>query len=49
MRPQLKGVVWERVGEELRVVYDRRSQLLIADPAEAVEARWRTTACATAS
>jgi len=37
VRPQLKGVVWERVGEELRVVYDRRSQLLISDPAEAAE------------
>ena len=34
----LKGVVWERVGAELRVVYDRREQLLIADPNGAGEA-----------
>jgi molybdopterin/thiamine biosynthesis adenylyltransferase len=38
VRPQLKGVVWERVGDELRLVYDRRDQLLIADPDGAVEA-----------
>jgi molybdopterin/thiamine biosynthesis adenylyltransferase len=30
--PQLKGVVWERAGDELRVIYDRRDQLLIPDP-----------------
>jgi molybdopterin/thiamine biosynthesis adenylyltransferase len=30
-KPRLKGVVWERVDDELRVVYDRREQLLIAD------------------
>lgn len=32
LRPRLKGAVWERVGDELRVVYDRREQLLVADP-----------------
>jgi molybdopterin/thiamine biosynthesis adenylyltransferase len=37
-RPQLKGVVWERVDDELRVVYDRRDQLLISDPDGTVEA-----------
>jgi molybdopterin/thiamine biosynthesis adenylyltransferase len=37
-RPQLKGVVWERVDAELRVMYDRREQLLIADPDGTVEA-----------
>jgi molybdopterin-synthase adenylyltransferase len=31
-RPRLKGVVWEPVGAELRVVYDLRDQLLVADP-----------------
>jgi molybdopterin/thiamine biosynthesis adenylyltransferase len=36
--PQLKGVVWERVGGELRVVYDRREQLLVSDPDGRVEA-----------
>jgi molybdopterin/thiamine biosynthesis adenylyltransferase len=36
--PQLKGVVWERTGDGLRVVYDRRDQFLIADPDGVVEA-----------
>jgi molybdopterin/thiamine biosynthesis adenylyltransferase len=31
-RPRLKGVVWERLGDQLRVVYDRRDQLLVDDP-----------------
>jgi molybdopterin-synthase adenylyltransferase len=31
-RPQLKGVVWERADAELRVVYDRRDQLMVNDP-----------------
>jgi molybdopterin/thiamine biosynthesis adenylyltransferase len=34
--PRLKGVVWERVESDLRVVYDRREQLLIADPHHSV-------------
>jgi molybdopterin/thiamine biosynthesis adenylyltransferase len=37
VRPRLKGVVWEREGDELRVVYDRRSQLMVADPGGAVQ------------
>jgi molybdopterin-synthase adenylyltransferase len=37
VRPQLKEVVWERVGAELRVVYDRREQLLIGDPDGSVQ------------
>jgi molybdopterin/thiamine biosynthesis adenylyltransferase len=33
MRPQLKGVAWERLdGDSLRVVYDRREQLIMDDP-----------------
>jgi molybdopterin-synthase adenylyltransferase len=35
-RPRLKGAVWERVGDELRVVYDRRDQLMMPDPDGAV-------------
>ncbi|MET9248961.1 hypothetical protein [Nonomuraea sp. NPDC003709] len=27
MRPRLKGISWERVGDELRLVYDPRDQL----------------------
>lgn len=38
MRPRLKGVVWERVGAELRLVYDVRDQLLLHDPDKNVEA-----------
>src|SRR5436190_1015417 len=38
VRPQLKAVVWERVEAELRVVYDRREQLLVSDPGGVVEA-----------
>jgi molybdopterin/thiamine biosynthesis adenylyltransferase len=37
-RPQLKGVVWERLDVELRVMYDRREQLLVSDPDGTVEA-----------
>ncbi|MFI5496821.1 HesA/MoeB/ThiF family protein [Actinoplanes sp. NPDC051859] len=37
-RPRLKAVVWERTGDELRVVYDRREQLIIDDEAGVVEA-----------
>jgi molybdopterin-synthase adenylyltransferase len=35
-RPRLKGAVWERAGDELRVVYDRREQLMLSDPDGAV-------------
>lgn len=38
MRPVLKSAVWERVGDQLRVVYDRRDQLLLEDPDGVVEA-----------
>lgn len=38
MRPRLKGVVWERDGDDLRVVYDRRDPMAVADPDGAVEA-----------
>lgn len=38
MRPRLKSVVWERDGDELRIVYDRREQLLVGDADGAV---WR--------
>lgn len=37
-RPRLKNVVWERVGDELRVVFDRREQLLLEDPDGSVDA-----------
>lgn len=37
MRPQLKGVVWERVGERLRLVYDIRDQFVLTDEDGAVE------------
>lgn len=37
-RPRLKTVVWERTGTELRVVYDRREQLLIDDADGSAEA-----------
>lgn len=37
MRPRLKGVVWEREGDQLRVVYDIRDYFLLADPDETVE------------
>lgn len=37
MRPQLKGVVWKRDGQELRLVYDTREHLLIEDPDGTVE------------
>lgn len=32
MQPQLKDVAWERTGDELRVLYDRREELMISDP-----------------
>ncbi|MFC4110363.1 HesA/MoeB/ThiF family protein [Micromonospora zhanjiangensis] len=37
VRPQLKSVLWERVGDSLRLVYDVRDQLMIADPDGGVE------------
>lgn len=37
MRPRLKGV-WERNGDELRLVYDIRDHFLLSDPDGAVEA-----------
>jgi hypothetical protein len=37
MRPQLKGLSWERDGERLRLVYDPRDQLLLSDPDGSVE------------
>ncbi|MEU7901178.1 ThiF family adenylyltransferase [Nonomuraea sp. NPDC049152] len=37
MRPRLKNVAWERVGDELRLVYDLRDQLILADPDGHVE------------
>lgn len=38
MRPRLKGVAWERDGDQLRLVYDIRDHFLLADPDGAVEA-----------
>src|SRR5690625_4402079 len=38
MKPQLKSAVWERDGDQLRIVYDIREQLLISDPDGTVEA-----------
>ncbi|MFI5842626.1 hypothetical protein ACIA8K_23245 [Catenuloplanes sp. NPDC051500] len=37
MRPRLKDALHERDGADLRLVYDRRFQLLINDPDGAVE------------
>jgi molybdopterin-synthase adenylyltransferase len=37
VRAQLKSVAWARDGDDLRVVYDRRSQLIIGDPSGQVE------------
>ncbi|MFI7632785.1 HesA/MoeB/ThiF family protein [Nonomuraea sp. NPDC049400] len=37
MRPQLKGLSWERAGDRLRLVYDPRDQFLLADPDGSVE------------
>ncbi|MEO3804555.1 ThiF family adenylyltransferase [Nonomuraea sp. B1E8] len=37
MRPQLKDIAWERVGDELRLVYDPRDQLVLSDPDGTVE------------
>jgi len=50
-RPRLKDVSWERAGDELRLVYEWREQLLLADPdgsvamlLELLRAGGRTTA-----
>src|SRR6266540_265791 len=37
MRPRLKGVVWERDGQQLQLVYDIRDHFLLADPDGAVD------------
>ncbi|MFC4015737.1 HesA/MoeB/ThiF family protein [Nonomuraea purpurea] len=37
MRPRLKTLAWERVGHELRLVYDPRDRLVISDPDGTVE------------
>jgi hypothetical protein len=37
MRPRLKGVVWQREGRHLRLVYDIRDHFLLADPDGTVE------------
>lgn len=37
-RPQLKSIVWERVGQQLRLVYDVRDQFLLDDEDGTVEA-----------
>jgi molybdopterin/thiamine biosynthesis adenylyltransferase len=37
MMPQLKDVAWERVGDQLRLVYDLRDQFVIDDPDGTVE------------
>ncbi|MFI7439336.1 HesA/MoeB/ThiF family protein [Nonomuraea indica] len=37
MRPRLKGIAWERVGDQLRLVYDPRDQWLLSDPEGTVE------------
>ncbi|GGP18253.1 ThiF family adenylyltransferase [Nonomuraea glycinis] len=37
MRPRLKGIAWERVGDELRLVHDPRDQLVLTDPDGTVE------------
>jgi molybdopterin/thiamine biosynthesis adenylyltransferase len=37
MRPKLKDVAWERVGDDLRIVYDRRDQFMVTDPGGVVE------------
>ena len=38
VRPRLKGVAWERDGDQLRLVYDIRDHFLLADPDGTVEA-----------
>jgi molybdopterin/thiamine biosynthesis adenylyltransferase len=38
MRPRLKSIVWERVGQQLRLVYDVRDQFVLDDEDGAVEA-----------
>src|SRR5205823_12161774 len=37
LTPQLKDVAWERVGTELRLVYDLRDQFVVEDPDGRVE------------
>jgi molybdopterin/thiamine biosynthesis adenylyltransferase len=37
LTPQLKDVAWERVGTELRLVYDLRDQFVVDDPDGGVE------------
>jgi len=37
MIPRLKGVVWQRVGEQLRVVYDIRDHFVLPDPDGRIE------------
>src|SRR5258705_12125166 len=37
MLPQLKDIAWERVNDELRLVYDLRDQFVIDDPDGTVE------------
>lgn len=36
-RPRLKSMVWERVGDDLRVVYDIRDHFVLTDPDGTVE------------
>lgn len=38
MRPRLKGLAWQREGEELRLVYDIREQFVLDDPDGVIEA-----------
>lgn len=38
MRPRLKSIAWERVGQQLRLVYDVRDQFVLDDEDGAVEA-----------
>ena len=37
MRPIIKDVVWDRVGDDVRLVYDRRDHFLLNDPGGTVE------------
>ncbi|MFI7107011.1 HesA/MoeB/ThiF family protein [Nonomuraea sp. NPDC050227] len=37
MRPRLKNVAWQRVGDELHLVYDLRDRLIVTDPGGQVE------------
>jgi molybdopterin/thiamine biosynthesis adenylyltransferase len=38
VHPRLKGLAWQREGDELRLVYDIREQFVLADPDGVVEA-----------